>query len=205
MRHALTETQNHHSTDVLTGILLGCLCGIIAYRAQYRSVFDYRNNHLPLPYRIFIQKLTKHACLEPLFQRNTPSAALTDKNEPSFTTPDEYLAVRWPFPRSESCGPIDRGYPQTKKQHEPDLRGIDSRDPYMTSRQRGIDGDSGMNATWSMSRMSETDIRSRSRTTIDGPPKIRRTPATIDGSTDSSQKNRNYVHPRTSPEEGDMV
>ena len=41
---------NHHVHDILLSIPLGILIAFFAYRSHYASLFDYRTNHLPLPW-----------------------------------------------------------------------------------------------------------------------------------------------------------
>ena len=41
---------NHHAHDILLSIPLGVLIAFLAYRSHYASLFDYRTNHLPLPW-----------------------------------------------------------------------------------------------------------------------------------------------------------
>lgn len=45
-----TGGQNHHRHDILLSIPIGMIVGFLGYRTQYASVFDYRKNHLPLPW-----------------------------------------------------------------------------------------------------------------------------------------------------------
>ena len=40
--------RNHHTHDVLLSIPIGVIFGCLAYRAQYRSMFHSRTNHIPL-------------------------------------------------------------------------------------------------------------------------------------------------------------
>ena len=39
--------RNHHGHDVLLSIPIGVVFGLLAYRAQYRSLFRYQSNHIP--------------------------------------------------------------------------------------------------------------------------------------------------------------
>ena len=42
--------HHHHVSDILAGIALGTLAALLSYRAHYAALFDYRYNHIPLPY-----------------------------------------------------------------------------------------------------------------------------------------------------------
>ena len=46
----LVVDGNHHYHDILLSIPLGILIAFFAYRSHYASLFDYRTNHLPLPW-----------------------------------------------------------------------------------------------------------------------------------------------------------
>ena len=46
----LVVDRNHHVHDILLSIPLGVLIAFLAYRSHYASVFNYRTNHLPLPW-----------------------------------------------------------------------------------------------------------------------------------------------------------
>lgn len=47
---ALVVDRNHHIHDILLSIPWGVLVAILAYRSHYASIFNYRTNHLPLPW-----------------------------------------------------------------------------------------------------------------------------------------------------------
>jgi len=38
----------HHSSDVVAGSLMGIFMGFISYRSLFSSIWDYRDNHIPL-------------------------------------------------------------------------------------------------------------------------------------------------------------
>ena len=46
----LAIDRNHHIHDILLSAPWGVLVAFLAYRSHYASVFDYRTNHLPLPW-----------------------------------------------------------------------------------------------------------------------------------------------------------
>lgn len=46
----LVVDRNHHAHDILLSVPWGVAVALLAYRAHYASVFDYRTNHLPLPW-----------------------------------------------------------------------------------------------------------------------------------------------------------
>ncbi len=46
----LAIDRNHHIHDILLSAPWGILVAFLAYRSHYASVFDYRKNHLPLPW-----------------------------------------------------------------------------------------------------------------------------------------------------------
>ena len=46
----LVVDRNHHVHDILLSIPWGVLVAFLAYRSHYASIFNYRTNHLPLPW-----------------------------------------------------------------------------------------------------------------------------------------------------------
>ena len=46
----LVVDRNHHVHDILLSIPGGVLIAMLAYRSHYASLFNYRTNHLPLPW-----------------------------------------------------------------------------------------------------------------------------------------------------------
>lgn len=46
----LVIDRNHHVHDILLSAPWGVLVAFLAYRSHYASVFNYRTNHLPLPW-----------------------------------------------------------------------------------------------------------------------------------------------------------
>ena len=71
----LTIDHNHHASDILTSIPLGIFAGLLAYRAKYLSLFDYRTNHIPLVHGGIGQSVP--APVQPV---------------------GDYAAIRWPKP-----------------------------------------------------------------------------------------------------------
>ncbi|KAG9234319.1 phosphatidic acid phosphatase type 2/haloperoxidase [Amylocarpus encephaloides] len=43
-------SNQHHANDIVFGIIIGLLFGFSAYRSVYTAVFDFRLNHIPLPF-----------------------------------------------------------------------------------------------------------------------------------------------------------
>jgi diacylglycerol diphosphate phosphatase/phosphatidate phosphatase len=41
--------QQHQAHDLIFGMLVGLVLGMLAYRSAYTAVFDFRYNHIPLP------------------------------------------------------------------------------------------------------------------------------------------------------------
>lgn len=74
----LVVDRNHHVHDILLSIPWGILVAFLAYRSHYASIFDYRTNHLPLPWSGTRRSL-----------RPTIPAPETDHG-------DNLAAVRWP-------------------------------------------------------------------------------------------------------------
>lgn len=144
---------------MLLSILLGVLCGLLAYRAQYRSLANYHNNHIPLPYR------ESNSFTGVFGPRNNETSETTtygtnDGTQSNF--PDKYLAVRWPFSPAEKRGPVDTKKPQPTisptLHHSPvEMNSSDS-----GNRRVDVDGNSSMNAVWSMSMgQASTVIRTK--------------------------------------------
>lgn len=50
MAGTLVVDNNHHIHDILLSIPWGVLVAFLAYRCHYASIFNYRTNHLPLPW-----------------------------------------------------------------------------------------------------------------------------------------------------------
>lgn len=46
----LVIDRNHHVHDILLSVPWGVLVALLAYRSHYASIFNYRTNHLPLPW-----------------------------------------------------------------------------------------------------------------------------------------------------------
>ena len=46
----LVVDRNHHVHDILLSIPWGVVVAFLAYRSHYASIFNYRTNHLPLPW-----------------------------------------------------------------------------------------------------------------------------------------------------------
>lgn len=137
---------------MLLSIPLGILCGLLTYRSQYHSLFNYRNNHIPLPYRSNSKRFQ-------LFKPKTPPPqtiyGVTEVPQPEtnwYPVPDQYLAVSWPLRNDEKRGPVE-----TKKQppyHGPANEPI-VHSPYASPQAHGMDLDgTSRDAVWSMSRAS---------------------------------------------------
>lgn len=83
MAGTLVVDGNHHVHDILLSIPWGVLVALLAYRSHYASVFDYRTNHLPLPWS------ASRRSLHP----TTPA--------PGTECGDNLAAVTWPRERVE--------------------------------------------------------------------------------------------------------
>ena len=107
-------------------MLFGILSALLAYRAHYQSLFDYRTNHIPLPYhattRSFKQIPGSNEAI------NTPIEQAA--SQPRDLRPQRHLAVRWPFGIDEKRG-SERGKHQRGTDQETttgdDARGTPSR------------------------------------------------------------------------------
>ena len=53
----LAVDGNHHVYDILFSIPWGILVAFLAYRSHYASLFNYRTNHLPLPWSATLRSL----------------------------------------------------------------------------------------------------------------------------------------------------
>lgn len=74
----LVVDRNHHVHDILLSIPIAVLVAFLAYRSHYASIFNYRTNHLPLPWSGTDQSL--HPTIP------------APETEPG----DNLTAVRWP-------------------------------------------------------------------------------------------------------------
>lgn len=41
--------QQHHAHEIIFGMIIGLILGVLAYRSVYAAAFDFRYNHIPLP------------------------------------------------------------------------------------------------------------------------------------------------------------
>ncbi|KAK7744690.1 hypothetical protein SLS62_010109 [Diatrype stigma] len=45
---SLAADHSHHGRDLVAGAAIGALCALVAFRARYAALWDYRYNHVPL-------------------------------------------------------------------------------------------------------------------------------------------------------------
>ena len=77
----LVVDRNHHVHDILLSIPWGVLVALLAYRSHYASLFNYRTNHLPLPWSGSRRSL--HATIpEPETEHGDNLAAVTWPRKP---------------------------------------------------------------------------------------------------------------------------
>ena len=81
--------QNHHLHDIILSIPFGVFAALLAYRSHYASIFDYRTNHLYLPWS------STHRSLN--IEASTPGEeAPTDEKTYRFKCRGNIAAVAWP-------------------------------------------------------------------------------------------------------------
>lgn len=77
----LVVDRNHHVHDILLSIPWGVLVAFLAYRSHYASIFDYRTNHLPLPWS-GTRKSLRRTIPAPETKRGDNLAAVTWPRKP---------------------------------------------------------------------------------------------------------------------------
>lgn len=77
----LMVDRNHHVHDILLSIPWGVLVAFLAYRSHYASIFNYRTNHLPLPWSGSCRSL-RPTIPVPETQRGDNIAAVTWPRKP---------------------------------------------------------------------------------------------------------------------------
>lgn len=112
----LVVDRNHHAHDILLSIPWGVLVALLAYRSHYASVFDYRTNHLPLPWS------ASRRSLDP----ETPAAG-TERG-------DNLAAVTWPREAAR------QGFESGRRKHRGGGLGLDGAGERSTRRRR-VSGD----------------------------------------------------------------
>lgn len=149
------HTQNHHAHDVIISMFIGMLFGLMAYRAHYHSLFDYRNNHIPLPLRgqtnsFKLADASINTASEPK-EKDTKEGGIS--YGPNSSHPDKHLAVRWPFGLDEK-----RGSKRTKSGVPPS--GLDATTEKNASGRRSSEGKMALDGNSSVNGVLSTRIRS---------------------------------------------
>jgi len=81
--------QNHHAHDILLSTLIGVIVALLAYRSHYASIFNYRTNHIYLPWS------SSHRSLVPT--EAPPAYDLgTNQRRYRFCNRKNMTAVAWP-------------------------------------------------------------------------------------------------------------
>ena len=153
--------QNHHTHDVLLSMLIGILCGLLGYRAHFHSLFDYRNNHIPLPYHGQTRSF-KTVDSSPNTLPEHKEKDLADEKqpyEPNSPVPDKHRAVRWPFGSDEKRGSDSTKVrvPQSERNSAPEVQ---DNEVGSGSGRIAMDGNSSVIAVCSTRIRSSTELGS---------------------------------------------
>ena len=136
-------------------MFVGIIFGLLVYRAHYHSLFNYRNNHIPLPFHGHTEsfKLADAS----INTASEPKEQDTKEGEisygPNSSHPDKHLAVRWPFGLDEK-----RGSKRTKKEAPPS--GLDGTTEKKASERRSSDGRMALDGNSSVNGVLSTRVRS---------------------------------------------
>ncbi|KAL6715043.1 hypothetical protein ACLMJK_007304 [Lecanora helva] len=87
---SLVTDRNHHHHDILLSIPIGVLVALLGYRTHYASLFDYRTNHLPLPWS------GEHASLSAPLPHPTNPGPDTTRPTDTLRYKSNLVATRWP-------------------------------------------------------------------------------------------------------------
>ena len=98
--------KSHHAHDVILSMIVGTICALFAYRAHFHSLFDYRNNHIPLPYHGSTRSFKQSDQATKEKPGSTERIAGEEKvvYGVNNSLPDRHLAVRWPIGVDEKRG-----------------------------------------------------------------------------------------------------
>ncbi|KAL8795656.1 MAG: hypothetical protein Q9195_001894 [Heterodermia aff. obscurata] len=200
-------TQSHHTHDVIMSMFIGIFFGFLAYRAQFHSVLDYRNNHIPLPLRG--QTLSFKPTDASINAAAEPTENYKGDGEiahgPNSSRPDRHLPVSWPLSLDEKRGARTnkrRGHPSgpdaiPEEKQASDVRSGDAR--------MALDGNSSVNGVISTRFRSSTEQGSvihHRPTGGDGPSSSRRIQPTTDA---ASVRDRELIGSGVGSEVANMV
>ena len=139
-------------------MFIGILFGLMAYRAHYHSLFDYRNNHIPLPLRgqtnsFKLADASINTASEPE-KKDTGEGGIS--YGPNSSRPDKHLAVRWPFGLDEKRGSkrTKSGLPPSGRHVTPEKSPSERRS---SEDRMAMDGNSSVNGVLSTRVRSSTE------------------------------------------------
>ena len=187
-------------------MLIGIICGLFAYRAHYHSMFDYRNNHIPLPYHGQTNNFKPIDSSLNAASSQAEEAKVDEKTAygPNSPYPDKHLAVRWPFGIDEK-----RGARSTKKQiPDPGPNSTPTKTPIDAGSDSGrmaMDGNSSVNGVVSTRIRTSTEQGSvihHIPTGNDGASSFRRSHR---GEDEASIRDRELIGSGVGSEVADMV
>ena len=137
-------------------MFIGTIFGLMAYGSNFHSCFDYRNNHIPVPYRG--QTRSFKPVDASINTASEPAEKRTGEGEipygPNSSHPDRFLAVRWPFGLDEKRGP------KNTKKRVPPPSGPDVTPEKNVSDVHGSDGGMVFDGNSSVNGVLSTRIRS---------------------------------------------
>ena len=97
-------------------MIVGIICALFAYRAHFHSLFDYRNNHIPLPYHGSTRSFKQSD--QPTKEKPGSTERIAGEEKVVYgvnnSLPDRHLAVRWPIGADEKRGSVSNKHPRNK-------------------------------------------------------------------------------------------
>lgn len=122
------EDQNHHLHDVIFSIPIAIIVALLSYRAHYASVFDYRTNHVYLPWS------SSHRSLHPCLPEAIKPSSQPEQRGLRVGNPNNMTAVAWPRKEMTQDGNRD----QASQMIPPGFSGAAEDNLALSSRQRTL-------------------------------------------------------------------